>query len=63
MFTSVLQARCRALQVSSKNGALVVNGKKISVYAVMNAAEIPWGCALETQKLEQHRSGVSTAVD
>jgi glyceraldehyde-3-phosphate dehydrogenase/erythrose-4-phosphate dehydrogenase len=29
-------------QVSSTDSALVVNGRKIAVYAVMNAAEIPW---------------------
>ena len=30
------------LQVSSTDGALVVNGKRIAVYAVMKADEIPW---------------------
>ncbi|KAK9836197.1 hypothetical protein WJX81_008101 [Elliptochloris bilobata] len=29
-------------EVSSAEGSLVVNGKTIAVYAVMNAAEIPW---------------------
>ena len=29
-------------QVTSTDGALVVNGHKIAVYALMNAAEIPW---------------------
>ena len=46
LFTPMLETCCRASQVSSTHGTLVVNGKKIVVYAVMNAAEIPWGCAL-----------------
>lgn len=30
-------------QVNSVNGQLVINGKEISVYALRNPAEIPWG--------------------
>ena len=35
-----------------------MNGKNIAVYAVMNAADIPWGCALGAHKLEQRRAGI-----
>lgn len=30
-------------QVNAVNGQLVINGKEISVYALRNPAEIPWG--------------------
>lgn len=30
-------------EVNSVNGKLVINGKEISVYALRNPAEIPWG--------------------
>ena len=30
-------------QVNSVNGQLVINGQEISVYALKNPAEIPWG--------------------
>jgi len=40
------------VQVSGTDGALVVNGRKIAVYAVMNAAEIPWRYARNLQWME-----------
>ena len=40
------------------DGSLVVDGKKIVVYAVMNAAEIPWGCAQWSSQAEADRAGV-----
>ena len=60
--------------VEARNGKLVVNGKEIAVYAIMNACDIPWAeCGAEyivestginttTEKASQHFKGGAKKV-
>ena len=60
--------------VEAKDGKLVVNGKEVAVYAIMNACDIPWSeCGAEyivestginttTEKASQHFKGGAKKV-